>query len=207
MSLFLFDIDGTVVRSFMREGKGGARATAGDYDTVEVLPGRRELLDRLRADGHRLALVTNQGGVAFGYQTVPQVLVKLGRVLGELGFDPYPVPLARESHYDAVVPAILGRFADPRATFVACFVPEERGKVTSPPHAYVSMGHPNAKVSDWRDPEGFDWRKPGGGMIRQALADYGSAPEHATMVGDMDSDRLAAEAAGVAYIDAAEFFA
>jgi D-glycero-D-manno-heptose 1,7-bisphosphate phosphatase len=45
----------------------------GDPDKVEVLPGARELLDRLRAAGLQLAVVSNQSGVGRGYITMEQV--------------------------------------------------------------------------------------------------------------------------------------
>lgn len=72
--LYAFDLDGTLIRSFMREGPGGDRP---EYDLVEPMPGRRRRLAELRAAGNTVALVTNQAGVAFGYQTEEQVWTKL----------------------------------------------------------------------------------------------------------------------------------
>lgn len=171
MSLYLFDIDGTLIRSFMREG-----GQAEDYGLVEVLPKRRSALDALRAAGHSVALVTNQGGVAFGYQTKGEVAHKLGRVLTALG-------LPGEAR------CIAGR-------------PRRR----PPPSLYVSLVHPKAKDPAYRCDAGDDWRKPGGGMIRQAMRDHSAWPEATKFIGDMDSDRLAAGATGVRYQDAGEFF-
>jgi histidinol-phosphate phosphatase family protein len=45
----------------------------GDPDRVEPAPNARALLDRLRAAGLRLAVVSNQSGVGRGYITVEQV--------------------------------------------------------------------------------------------------------------------------------------
>ncbi len=45
----------------------------GDPDKVAVTPNARELLDRLRAAGLRLAVVSNQSGVGRGYITAEQV--------------------------------------------------------------------------------------------------------------------------------------
>lgn len=90
MGLFLFDMDGTLIRSFMRE-QGGSKSPTYDnsmYDSVEVLPGVREKLDALRAEGHSIGIVTNQGGVAFGYQTREQVNRKLYSAMQALGFEP-----------------------------------------------------------------------------------------------------------------------
>jgi histidinol phosphatase-like enzyme len=185
--LFLFDIDGTLVRSFMREGGGGASQA---YDLVEILPGRRERLDALRAEGHHLALVTNQGGVAFGYQTATQVLAKIGRVADAAGLMPTWICSGPRLAW-----TIDGfRIADRLARDVA------------PPFAYVSFDHPKAHDAMFLSRPDDDWRKPGPGMIQQARADYGTILSHIVFVGDMDTDRQAAEAAGVLYMDAAEFF-
>lgn len=77
--LYMFDIDGTLIRSFLREG--GDRS---EFDLIEVLPGRREKVRLLAEEpGTRFALVTNQGGVAFGYQTEEQVWRKVAGVAAE----------------------------------------------------------------------------------------------------------------------------
>jgi D-glycero-D-manno-heptose 1,7-bisphosphate phosphatase len=58
--LYLFDLDGTLISGYMNNPDK-------DYNRWEVLPGRRERLSRLLARGNRIAIVTNQGGVAFGF--------------------------------------------------------------------------------------------------------------------------------------------
>jgi HAD superfamily hydrolase (TIGR01662 family) len=78
MSLYIFDIDGTLIRSFMRES-----GEADDYNRVAVLDGRFEMIEKLAAEGAQFALVTNQAGVAMGYQTEDQVWSKIGRVIAE----------------------------------------------------------------------------------------------------------------------------
>lgn len=79
--LYLFDIDGTLIRSFMREG-----GKVEDYDKVELLPGRLPKLASLERLESRFGLVTNQAGVAMGYQTEEQVYAKLGHVLAAVQF-------------------------------------------------------------------------------------------------------------------------
>jgi D-glycero-D-manno-heptose 1,7-bisphosphate phosphatase len=66
--LIIFDLDGTLVVP-----KSGAmfRKTADDW---QLIPGRQAKLSSLRAQGVRLALATNQGGVAFGYFTQEDIL-------------------------------------------------------------------------------------------------------------------------------------
>ena len=49
-------------------------------------------------------------------------------------------------------------------------------------------------------------RKPAPGMLREIMSATGAKPVETLMVGDQDSDRLAAEAAGCRFAWAAEFF-
>lgn len=179
--LLLFDIDGTLIRSFL---EGGADAEPDDYDVVEVLPGRRERLDALRAEGHHLALVTNQGGVAFGYQSVEQVVAKMAAVLAACGW--------ATRHPSPSLPT----------GYAMCCAPESSDDGGR--DAYVSFEHPKATEPGYKSDGG--WRKPGAGMLRQAMHDYGASLVSTIFVGDMDSDRAAARAAGVIYVDAERFF-
>lgn len=174
--LYLFDIDDTLIRSFIRETKQRQ-----DYEKVEVLPGRKERLEELRQLGHDVALVTNQGGIAFGYQTKTEVNSKMFLVLEELGFPKH------------------------EGLFVACQGRRENGS-SDHPVIYMSLKHPKAKIEEFLCDPVDDWRKPGGGMLRQAMADYGVTADKVTFVGDLDTDRLAAAAAGVRYMDVEEFF-
>jgi D-glycero-D-manno-heptose 1,7-bisphosphate phosphatase len=84
--LLLFDLDGTLISSYM-ETPGRA------YERWEVLPGRRERLAQLAADGHQLGIVTNQGRVAFGGATEEQAQDKLAAVLHALNL-PASTPIA-----------------------------------------------------------------------------------------------------------------
>ncbi|NES31064.1 D-glycero-alpha-D-manno-heptose-1,7-bisphosphate 7-phosphatase, partial [Micromonospora terminaliae] len=72
----LLDRDGTLVEDVPYNG---------DPEKVRPLPGAREALDRLRAAGLRLAVVTNQSGLARGYFTERQmhaVHARIGELLG-----------------------------------------------------------------------------------------------------------------------------
>lgn len=158
--LYAFDLDGTLIRSFMREG---ARE---DYGKVELLPGREDVLTRLQSTAAMFALVTNQGGVAFGYQTAREVEEKMALVL-------------RELHY-----------------FGGCRF-----------SLHVAYGHHRATVEPWAEHAHVRRRKPSGVMLQEAMAGHHVEPERTLYVGDMESDREAAKNAGVAYMDAEEFFA
>ncbi len=72
----LFDRDGTLVEDVPYNG---------DPAQVRIRPGAREALDRLRAAGIRVAMVTNQSGVARGLLTPEQVAAVNTRVEELLG--------------------------------------------------------------------------------------------------------------------------
>lgn len=65
--------------------------------------------------------------------------------------------------------------------------------------------HPQGRVPEYAIP--CDCRKPQPGMLRSIMYTLGFAPADTLYVGDQDSDRLAAKAAGVRFISAKEFFA
>jgi D-glycero-D-manno-heptose 1,7-bisphosphate phosphatase len=72
----LLDRDGTLVSDV---------AYNGDPERVSVLPGVREGLDRLRAAGIRLAVVTNQSGIARGLVSRDQVDAVNGAIEDAVG--------------------------------------------------------------------------------------------------------------------------
>lgn len=114
----------------------------GDPQRVRAAPGARAALDRLRAAGFRLAVVSNQSGVGRGYITLAQV--------------------------DAVnrrVDELLGPFAG----FFVC------------PHA---------------PQDACDCRKPKPKLIFDAARALGVDPSACVVVGDRESDVLAAQNAG-----------
>ncbi|MGV9804510.1 HAD-IIIA family hydrolase [Micromonospora chersina] len=79
----LLDRDGTLVEDVPYNG---------DPEKVRPLPGAREALDRLRAAGLRLAVVTNQSGLARGYFTERDMHAVHARIEELLGpFDHWAV--------------------------------------------------------------------------------------------------------------------
>jgi D-glycero-D-manno-heptose 1,7-bisphosphate phosphatase len=160
LMLVMMDVDDTLIVSFMRRGKGGADPV---YDLVEVLPGRVEKIRELAIDDHSFALITNQGGVAMGYQNETQVAAKLVRVVD--AFD---------------------------------------GFHGQPYSVHVCYTHPKATVLKYQADSPL--RKPGPGMLLKAMEAHGCDRSEAVFVGDMPTDELAAQAAGVKYVDAEEFF-
>jgi HAD superfamily hydrolase (TIGR01662 family) len=74
--LVLFDRDGTLVQDFPYNG---------DPDWVRPVDGAQEALDRLRARGVRVGVVSNQSGVARGIITRAQVAACMRRLDDLLG--------------------------------------------------------------------------------------------------------------------------
>ena len=74
--LVLFDRDGTLVHDFPYNG---------DPEWVRPVPGAKDSLDRLRARGVRLGVVSNQSGVARGLITQEQVDACMARLAELLG--------------------------------------------------------------------------------------------------------------------------
>ena len=74
--LVLFDRDGTLVRDVPYNG---------DPSRVEPMPGARAALDRLRGEGIRVAVVSNQSGIGRGLLTAEQVTAVNARVAELLG--------------------------------------------------------------------------------------------------------------------------
>jgi D-glycero-D-manno-heptose 1,7-bisphosphate phosphatase len=79
--LYLFDLDGTLISSYMD-------APGRNYDDWHVLPGRVERLAELRARGNKIAIVTNQGSVAFGYVDEQHAWSKIYQAVLQCGLYP-----------------------------------------------------------------------------------------------------------------------
>jgi D-glycero-D-manno-heptose 1,7-bisphosphate phosphatase len=178
--LVLFDLDDTLIEGHLEE-VDGRLVPSHPYDRVEVLPNRLAVLRQLREAGVAIAIVTNQGGAAFGHQTVKQTVAKLWNVAASLEF--------------------------PAGSLLTLAPGYARN--TEPAAIYAALAHPNAHDLELRCARGSAddlWRKPGPGMIGHARHAYGAARSDTIMVGDLPSDQQAAEAAGVAYFDADDFF-
>jgi D-glycero-D-manno-heptose 1,7-bisphosphate phosphatase len=88
--LYIFDKDGTLIASL---GKRPANTPA----EQRPLPGVVEKLAELRASGHRLAMASNQGGVAWGFLTLEKTEALMADCAAKVGgLDTY-----RFSPYDA----------------------------------------------------------------------------------------------------------
>jgi D-glycero-D-manno-heptose 1,7-bisphosphate phosphatase len=79
--LYLFDLDDTLISGFMDNPDR-------DYDRWEVLPGRKAKLQQLILRGDTCCIVTNQGGVAFGFVSEDQADAKIDAAVRKLGLAP-----------------------------------------------------------------------------------------------------------------------
>jgi histidinol-phosphate phosphatase family protein len=151
--LLFLDRDGTLNRSLDNRPPNQPRE-------VELLPGVSSKLHRYASLGWRLIVVTNQGGVAFGYQS--------------------------ESQAHAIHQAVLDA------------LPVETDA------SYLCPHHPRGTVPQYAT--ACPNRKPAAGAILDALARFEAKPADCLFVGDQDSDRRAASAAGVPFAWARDFF-
>jgi len=152
MALYIFDKDGTICRS--RSGKKFINS----IDDQELFPDVAEKCAALQVRGHKLAVASNQGGVAWdGLMTESQ---------------------AREiiEHSANLIKA---------DAWAVC-----------PHHPKGNNGYAI----------GCECRKPKPGMILQLASQLGFALGDVIFIGDMDSDKEAAQAAGVEFRWADGFF-
>lgn len=89
--LYLFDLDGTLISSYMD-------AADRNYHTWKVLPGRIEVIDPLISLGHAIGIVSNQAGVAWGHVTESDVRAKLHQVARALDFNGVTIHDGRAGH-------------------------------------------------------------------------------------------------------------
>ena len=148
------DADGTMVTT-----KSGAtfRKIAADW---KWLPGRFDRLRELKVQGTRLAVATNQGGVAFGFMRREDILVELIKMCKEVGIPPGGL--------------------------------------------YICYTHPKGSIEEYRRED--DRRKPGPGMLKEAMRDFDADPDETLYVGDRPEDEQAAKNAGCDFMLASTFF-
>lgn len=170
--LYLFDLDGTLISSYMDNSDKA-------YNVWHVLPGRADQLAALHAAGHRIGVVTNQAGVAFGLIQQPDFNRKWEQVCAAFGWN-------HESHGVAVC------FAHPNAK-----------------HEYYRGLRPALNPYGWHPTgyREVDRRKPSGMMLRELMAEYpNDAAGGVLFVGDRPEDKAAAADAGVPFQWAEDFF-
>lgn len=156
MRLIIFDKDGTLIASC------GNRPANAPVEQIP-LPNVVEKLAQLRSAGCKLAIASNQGGVAWG--------------------------ILSESQAQALVKDAAAKVGG--VDFWRCCCCDERAATRN---SGSSFARPSRR------------RKPRPGMLQEIMRAAGIAPADTLMVGDQNSDRLAAEAAGCRFMWAKEFF-
>lgn len=103
MGLLLLDLDGTLVADALVEVDNGKGATKLErrqdelFTEPTLLPNRAEVIARAAEEDDSFAIVTNQGGVAWGYHTVAEVHQRIAVTLRQLDFffgQPFSVHVA-----------------------------------------------------------------------------------------------------------------
>lgn len=74
----------------------------------------------------------------------------------------------------------------------------------APGGLYICYTHPKASLEQYRIED--DRRKPGPGMLLEAMDHFGVSPEHTLMVGDRPEDEKSAQAAGTSFVWAWQYF-
>jgi HAD superfamily hydrolase (TIGR01662 family) len=160
MKLVIFDKDGTL----FGVPDPAANRPANRPEEQVLLPRRAAKIRALRKQGVKIAMASNQGGVAWGFITYSQAVCLMADAAAKIGgVDGY-------------------RFC---------------------PHDARAAGKPNARPQ-YAIPCGC--RKPAPGMLNDLMTSLRVTPDETVFVGDRDEDRLAAQAAGVRFIEADEFF-
>ena len=175
-SLICLDIDGTIVES---------------NKSTELLPNVKLFFQKLATEfpKMKIALVTNQGAVGLRYWME----------IGRFG-DPTTLPTQAEveTRINAIVQNIREIWPGELHVFMAFRYQSKNSQ---------KWGPSIKRIDDQRWNQ--DWRKPGPGMIRAAIKAAKVSPFELgkiLMVGDMDSDELAAKNAGVRFRKAPHFF-
>ena len=155
--LVIFDVDGTLVTT--KSGKDFRKGA----DDWQWLPGRLEKCQELYSSGVKIAVATNQGGVAFGFLSKEEITHEIVRVVGDI-------------------------------TGIAYY----------PSAVNICYTHPKASIEEYRQDDVR--RKPGPGMLIEAMETFGTTPQETLMAGDRPEDEQSARNAGVAFMWADEFF-
>lgn len=177
MGLLLLDLDGTIVESSLEEVDGKLGPAPGLFTEPRLRPNVYDVLNRAALEGDRFAIVTNQGGVAWGYATEQEVHARISRAV-----------------------ALLDGFWGRPFSVHVCFA-HERATVKR-----YRDGHERRKPSGAMLNEAIEAHLALGLGDDLAMAPYGSLSVEILMVGDLEADKEAAAAASVDFAPAGDFF-
>lgn len=205
--LFAFDLDGTLIEGFMdttpcEECGGEGRLLAEDRTAAA-----RALLGQTApAEGTARCEPCKGKGFKFGkeprnYDTV-EVLPRRLEKLEALAAGGHSFAIATNQGGVAMGYQSLGQVERKLSTAVRRL----RFFFGQPFSVHYALHHADAKVAEWLAPEGYDLRKPGPGMLRQAMNAHFCEQSSTVFVGDLATDRDAAEAIDVAFEWSQDFF-
>jgi HAD superfamily hydrolase (TIGR01662 family) len=86
MGLVCLDLDGTIVESALEEIDGKLQPVSGIFTEPKIRPDVFQVLERAALEGDEFAIVTNQGGVAWGYNTVAEAKLRIARAVAYVNF-------------------------------------------------------------------------------------------------------------------------
>jgi histidinol-phosphate phosphatase family protein len=198
--LYCFDLDGTLISSYMD-------TKSRNINDWYLLPGRKEALRDIKRSGARVAIITNQASVAYGYATEEEVIEKFSQVLYRFGFSGlYETLDDAGGRIDHSRHVLFGHGED---NSVLCFGRTPAEHWYAPHNAlatwmtiHVCCHHPKATVHPYDNIAEAQRRKPSPAMLDEAMRIHGVNIEDTVFVGDMDSDEKASAAAGVYYLHA-----
>jgi D-glycero-D-manno-heptose 1,7-bisphosphate phosphatase len=169
--LVLFDRDGTLTQPASGE------KFPKSVNDQQWIDGRLERLHQLQEQGVHTAIITNQGGAAWGIFEPDAMCEMLSKQCKEGKID----------------------------TFFVCFHDTGQKAKASPKTIRELTGDEayQGYAALYKD---FYRRKPGPGMLIEAMDHFGIDRHDTLMVGDREEDRLAAEAAGVSFEWEWQFF-
>lgn len=173
--LIIFDLDSTLVRLH------------GDENSF--MPGMKNALKSLPAD-IKIALASNQGGVG----------LRRWFEIGGFGddYDHLPQQSSVEDRVTKIARAVETLTGKVPVVCVSYRFQSRKGNWSTVPAE--GLDRDGEILPEWSE----EWRKPGPGMLRYAINHFQVAPEKTLMVGDLESDREAAEAAGTAFAESRE---
>lgn len=157
--LVLFDRDGTLTKP-----ASGATFPK-SIDDQQWMQGRLERLRELREQEMKTAIITNQGGAAWGIFTPDAMCEMLSRQCEE-----------------AIINAFFVCFHDTSEKA------QQRAKIKGLTGNEDCQGYAALY-------KGYHRRKPGPGMLLEVMDYFGVGCENTLMIGDREEDRLASEAA------------
>lgn len=112
MGLLLLDLDGTIIENTIMDGQEKLqRRQTESFTQPALLPNRYEILMLAAEEGDSFAIVTNQGGVAWGYHTQAEVYQRIGHTVAALDCfwgSPFSVHIAWKMEKGNLLPQFKG---------------------------------------------------------------------------------------------------